>query len=109
MDEKLISVDEISIYKIIHGQKKSYPWIKVSSLGKMMDNFFICGCHPWMRRSNKDNRLRTWAQPLTDENLIERENLFMCELNLNFITFLDKEGIAYPPHVFFHHWSHLVN
>ena len=76
MDEKLISVDKISIYKIIHGQKKSYPRIKVLSMGKMMDDFFICGCHPWMRRSNKDNGLCTWAQPLTDENLIKRENLF---------------------------------
>ena len=76
MDGKLISVDKILICKIIHGQKKSYPWIKVSSMGKMMDDFFNGGCHPLLRRSNNDNGLRTWAQPLTDENLIKRENLF---------------------------------
>ena len=109
MDNIFLYMDGVFVHQKHPWMEKSYPWIKMSSMEKMMDNFFICGCHPWMRRSNKDNRLRTWAQPLTDENLIERENLFMCELNLNFITFLDKEGIAYPPHVFFHHWSHLVN
>ena len=43
---------------------KSYPWIKVSSMEKMMDNFLICWCHPWMNSTNKDDGWRTWTQPL---------------------------------------------
>ena len=35
--------------------EKSYPWIKVSSMKKMKDDFFICGCRPWMKSTDKDN------------------------------------------------------
>ena len=28
----------------------SYPLIKKSSMEKIMDNFFIGGCHPWMKK-----------------------------------------------------------
>ena len=48
MDEIIISMDK----NVIHGSK-CYPWIKVSSMEKIMDNFFICGCHPLMKSTNK--------------------------------------------------------
>ena len=42
----------------------SYPWIKVSSMKKMMDKLFICGYHPWMKSMDKKDRWHTWTQPM---------------------------------------------
>ena len=41
--------------------QKSYPWIKVPSMEKMMDNLFICWCNPWMK-STDTFKLEIWAQ-----------------------------------------------
>ena len=45
--------------------KKSYPWIKVSFIEKMMVNFFIYGFPPWMKSAGKDDRWSTWTQALS--------------------------------------------
>ena len=56
MGDKILSNDEIFISQDDPWMKKSYPWIKVSSMEKMIDDYFICGCHTWMKSTNKDNR-----------------------------------------------------
>ena len=40
---------------------KSHPWMKVSvsSMEKMMDDFFILECHLWMKNMDEGNRLGT--------------------------------------------------
>ena len=48
-------IDRIIIHQKYAWMEKSYSWIKVSSMEKMMDNFFICGCHPWMKINNDTN------------------------------------------------------
>ena len=49
MDEKILSIDEIFICQKHPWTEKSYPWIKMSSIEKIMDNFCICGCHRWIK------------------------------------------------------------
>ena len=56
MDKKILSMDKIFIYQDLPWIEKSYPWIKVTSMEKMMDDFFIGGCHPWMKSADKDGR-----------------------------------------------------
>ena len=56
MNEKILSMDKIFIRQKHPCIEKSYPWIKVSSIEKIMDNFLICGFHPWMKSTNKDDR-----------------------------------------------------
>ena len=55
MDEKILSMDKIFIDKKHPWMEKSCPWIEVSSMEKMMDNYFICGCHPRIKSIDKDD------------------------------------------------------
>ena len=55
MDEKILSMDKIFICQKHPWMQKSYPWIKVSSMEKIMVNFFIYGFSPWMKSSGKDD------------------------------------------------------
>ena len=32
-----------------------HPWIKCHPWKKMMDDLFICGCHQWIKCTNKDD------------------------------------------------------
>ena len=62
-DEKILSMDKIFTCQKHPWIEKSYPWIKVSSIEKIMDNLFICGCHTWMKSNDKDNQWCIWTQP----------------------------------------------
>ena len=50
-----MSKDKIVIHQNHPWMEKSYPWIKVSFMEKMMDNFYICGSHPWIKGTDKDD------------------------------------------------------
>ena len=54
-DEKILSIDKSFISQKHSSTEKSYPWIKVSPMEKIMDGFFICGCNPWMKSTDKDD------------------------------------------------------
>ena len=56
MAEKISSMNKIFSCQKHPWIEKSYPWIKVSFLEKMTDGFFICGCYPWMKITDKDKR-----------------------------------------------------
>ena len=53
MVKKILSMDENFIHQKDPWMENSYPWINVSSMAKMTENFFICVCHPWMKSTNK--------------------------------------------------------
>ena len=53
MDEKNLSMNKIFICQKQQWMEKYSPWMKVSSMEKMGDNFSICGCHRWMKNTNK--------------------------------------------------------
>ena len=57
-------MDKIYIHHNHRKTKEFYPWIKVSSMQNMMDDFSICGYHPWMKSTYKEDRWHTWTQPM---------------------------------------------
>ena len=54
-------------------------------MDEMMDNFFICGCHPSMKSIDKDNGCHTWTQPksqdVTKIFYVISPNREKCQLN----------------------------
>ena len=66
ISDKILPIDKIFIRQNHPWMKKSYPWIKVSSMEKMMDDFFIRGWlfHPWMKSTDKVDGWRTWTHTM---------------------------------------------
>ena len=52
MDGKILSMD----WKISSMDEIILSMDKVFSVEKIMDDLFICGYHPWIKSTDKDNR-----------------------------------------------------
>ena len=53
--DKILSMDKIFIHRNHPWMENSYPWIKVTSMEKVMNDLFICGCYTWMKSIDKDD------------------------------------------------------
>ena len=52
----------LGIFTQKHDKLKFHPCIEVSSMEKMIDDFFVCGHHhPWIKRIDKDYGVCTWT------------------------------------------------